>query len=510
MKALFTLALLALAFTAGAQTPPATRNAQPTSLSKVQPKTVPVKHDLNLRIRVKGYTTGDAILANYYGDKQYITDSAKIDANGNMVFRSTEKHVSGMYIVQFAEYKKYIEVILLEGEMNFSIETDTADLVGNMKITGSKENQQFLEHNLFLAKKMKVMEKLQADFKQATTAKDADKEKKLREEITALDTEVKTYKRNYYNQKYPNSFFAKVLQAMDEPDLLPYEQCPRKADGTIDSAYNNRNYRQHYWDGFDFSDGRLSHTPVFHNKMKFFLEKIISPAPDSIIVAANWLIEKCSNDSDLFKYALFYCTYTYEVSKIMGYDAIFVNLVENYHMKNRVWWLSKEQLTKVNDRARKLKFSLIGATAVNVVLPDSSGIPRQLQYANADYTIVIFWEPTCSHCKHDIPLLKTYYDSLRTAGISVEVYAINSEHDPAAWTKFIRDNKLTWINVMSKDPQLLANYKYYYDVYSTPTVYILDKQKKIFAKRLDVEGMRKFLNRRIDDDRKKAKSTTPK
>ncbi|MGL5891628.1 MAG: TlpA family protein disulfide reductase, partial [Bacteroidia bacterium] len=141
---------------------------------------------------------------------------------------------------------------------------------------------------------------------------------------------------------------------------------------------------------------------------------------------------------------------------------------------------------------------------------DTSGVVRQLQYVNADYTILMFWEPTCSHCKKEIPVIKAYYDSLRAQGVAIEVYAINSEHDPVAWKKYIRDNKLTWVNVMSADPQLLANYKFYYDVYSTPTVYLLDKQKKIFAKRLDAKGIEGFMNRRIEDDKKKAKASNPK
>ncbi|MCU0435416.1 MAG: DUF5106 domain-containing protein [Bacteroidia bacterium] len=531
MKQLLTLAWLGISALAMAQTPaqkpaqkPQTSATKPTAVqgSAAKPAqtatkpapaktTVPPAKQLNLKVHVKGASEGSAVLANYFGDKQYIQDSAKVDANGNMVFKSTEKHDAGIYILQFptAAGPKYFEVILLDGQMNFSLETDTADLVGKMKVTGSKENEVFQEHNLYLSKKSKEMEKLQVELKKATEAKDSTEEKKVREKITALDSEVKSYKREFYQKKYPDSFFSKVLRAMDEPDLLPYDKCPRLPNGNIDSAYNNRNYKQHYWDGFDFSDGRMLRTPVYHNKLKFYLEKITSPEPDSIIKAAHWIIAQ-TNDSDLFKYAVHYVTYNYEVSKVMGYDAIFVNMVQTYHMKNKVWWLNDTQKKKIIERAEKLKFTLIGATAVDIELPDSNGVLRRLHYVNADYTIVVFWEPTCGHCKHDLPVIKTYYDSLRAAGVSVEVYAINAEYDSLSWEKFIRDNKLTWINVMSADPQLVGKYKYFYDVYSTPTLYILDKQKKIFAKRLDAKGVEAFLNRRINDDRKKARQNTPK
>jgi hypothetical protein len=68
----------------------------------------------------------------------------------------------------------------------------------------------------------------------------------------------------------------------------------------------------------------------------------------------------------------------------------------------------------------------------------------------------------------------------------VEVYAVLTQPDEKAdWQKFIDDHGLyDWINVW--DPDMISNFHVLYDVHSTPTLYILDKNKKIIAKRLDV------------------------
>lgn len=460
------------------------------------------KQPLELKVHVKGLNGGQVLLANHYGDKQYIQDTAIADANGNILFRRDTAMPGGIYMVVLPN-KKWMEVIIAD-EQKFSMDTDTSDLVGHMKITGSKENQYFYEYLNYLNGKQKEMEPLQNAIKGAKARNKQDSVTMLQKRAAAVDSTVKQYKRDYYKKHHPETFMAKVLAAMDEPDNIPYDKSPRKPDGTIDSTYNYWNFRNHYWDGFDFTDDRLIRTPVYHNKMKFYLDKLIPQHPDSIAAAAIWLIEKARPSRELFKYTVYYVTYTYETSKVMGFDAIFVKIVDTYYKTGQVWWINEEQKTKIINRANQLSYTLLGKTAVNLLMQDTLGRVKPLHNVNAKYTIVIFWEPTCSHCKKEIPELKHYYDSLRTAGVSIEVYAIVSELDKKAWKDFIKANNLNWLNVTGKDAQELATAKYYYDVYSTPTLYLLDEKKAIFGKRLDIHGLKGFLNHRIEQDKKKS------
>lgn len=472
-------------------------------------KSKAIKPDvLHLKIHIKGMTGGECLLANHYGDKQFIQDTATIDANGWLEFRDTAAMPGGIYLIVLPS-KKYFELILTD-QQKFTAETDTIDMVKNMKITGNKENEYFYEYLNYLSVQQKKGEPIQSLIK-ITHSKDS--LATLYKQTAAIDSIVKNYKRAYYKTKHPETFMASVLAAMDEPDNIPYSQCPRKADGTIDSTCNYWNFRNHYWDGMNFSDDRMIRTPVYHGKMKFFLEKLTPAHPDSVMAAIDWLIEKARPSKELFKYTVYYTTSTYETSKIMGYDAIFVHIVDKYYKTNQAWWISEAQKKKIIDRSNQISYTLLGKTAVNIAFSDSTQKVRTLQSVNAKYTVVIFWEPTCSHCKKEIPVLKAYYDSLRAAGISFEVYAIVADSyfdgektDIKGWKKFVKENKLNWVNVAAKNAQELANSKYYYDVYSTPTVYLLDEKKTIIGKRLDAEGLKGFLNHRIEEDKKKVAS----
>jgi hypothetical protein len=47
------------------------------------------------------------------------------------------------------------------------------------------------------------------------------------------------------------------------------------------------------------------------------------------------------------------------------------------------------------------------------------------------------------------------------------------------------------------DPSNASFFRYYYDIFSTPTIYMLDKDKKIIAKRIGAETVEKILQENI-------------
>jgi hypothetical protein len=93
---------------------------------------------------------------------------------------------------------------------------------------------------------------------------------------------------------------------------------------------------------------------------------------------------------------------------------------------------------------------------------------------------------------------------VKTAGLSFEVFAVGIESDMDEWKNFIKKNNLKWINV--SDLYNNTKFRDFYDIYSTPVVYLLDEDKKIIAKRLDTEKVRDFINNLQKENKSKPKS----
>jgi thiol-disulfide isomerase/thioredoxin len=128
---------------------------------------------------------------------------------------------------------------------------------------------------------------------------------------------------------------------------------------------------------------------------------------------------------------------------------------------------------------------MIGKPAMDIRMLDTSGMKViPLSSVKAKYTIVIFWSPTCGHCQKEMP----QFDSLYKAALKkydVKMYAVEADNETEKWKTYINEHKLSdgWIHV--SDPQRTTKFRDFYDVYSTPTIYLLDEQKIIRGKRID-------------------------
>ena len=123
---------------------------------------------------------------------------------------------------------------------------------------------------------------------------------------------------------------------------------------------------------------------------------------------------------------------------------------------------------------------------------DTLGKEVSLYDVKAKYTVLIFWDHGCGHCKKEMPKLVELHKKLKEKG--VQVYAVETEDNPKEWKKFIRENEMQFTNVYQPDQYKRAVTKKIYDIYSTPVIYLLDENKIIKAKRIDAEQLSNLID----------------
>ncbi|GAB3340230.1 hypothetical protein GCM10027299_53480 [Larkinella ripae] len=425
--------------------------------------------------RIKGLANKTAYLASFYGQTQFTPrDTATADADGRLVFDGRSVLPGGLYMI-VVDAKPVLQLVI--GEQRFSVEADTANVIASMKVTGSRENELFYGYQQFMSKKYGEIGALQ---KQGGSAA----------QLATLKKEVEEYRKDFLTQN-ANTLTVKLFRAAEEPEI---PVAPKLANGRPDSNWVFNYYRNHYFDGFDFSDGRLEYTPFLQSKIDRYMKELTVQTVDSLIPAADYLVNKAKANKDILKYTIWYITNQYEEQKkILNTDGLFIHLAEKYWLTGVMPVSDTATLTSMRDRVKILKPLLAGKTLPNVSLQDTLGRWRPLHEVKADYTVAFFYDPECGHCRESAPSLKKFYDNHKAKG--VQIYAVAIGKTEVQWKKFIREFKLqNLLNVFG--PSAPVDYKKKYDVYSTPTVYVLDKDKKILARRLpveDLEGYFQFL-----------------
>ena len=438
------------------------------------------KDGYNINVKFNDAKDSLVYLCHYYGKNTTVfkDDSARLSSNGEAIFQSDKKIIGGIYMLLFADKSASMELILTNGD-NFSLEVSKANIYQTAKFKGVTENSDFYAYQLFLVEYGKGYQKIEADIASAKTKKDT---AVLRDKMKDKGKELTNYRASFITKK-PTSFLAKIFNAVEEPEIP--SELPTLADGKKDSSYPRLYYKQHYWDKFDLHDDRLIYSPLYERKLDDYMTKLVVPVPDSVIRECDTLLAATSGHEELFKYTLWYLTRWTETSKVMGLDEAFVYLVENYYMRGKATWIDSAQLSKYVKRAGDIAPNMIGKPAMDLRMLDTSAMKViPLSSVKAKYTVVIFWSPTCGHCQKEMP----QFDSLYKAALKkydVKMYAVEADNETEKWKTYINEHKLSdgWIHV--SDPQRTTKFRDFYDVYSTPTIYLLDEQKIIRGKRID-------------------------
>jgi len=437
----------------------------------------------NIDINIKGIKNEKVILGHHYNDKLYPDDSIIVDNYGRAILKGNKSLPQGMYFIMLPS-KKYLDFLLTDNQY-FSIETDVSDLFKNAKFSNSSENQAFIDYQRSMIEKQSIITELNNKLK---ATKNEYEKKSLLEQIEKLGKEVKEFNLKIIKENSSNFFgiFIKATQEIDVPDA------PRDVTGKItDSLFQYKFYKKHYFDNFNLSDARLLRTPIYENKILNYINKVIPQIPDSIIKEVDMLINKSRTSPELFKYMLITLFNYYAKSNLMGFDKVYYHIGKNYYL-TEASWTTKEFYEKLNDKLLKTETCLIGLNAQELSGNDINGNHVSLYSIKADYTILYFWhsKPGTEQNNYNVDFSRKMNDFAKKHS-NYKVIAISIEEDENKWRQYVSDNNLNqWINLHSNNVE--NDFKKLYDI-SGLCVYVLDRNKTIIGKRINVDQMESII-----------------
>ena len=444
------------------------------------------KNGYEINVTIMDLQDSTVFLAYHLGDKQYIKDTVKLDRSGNGIFRGQQTLPQGIYMIVLPG-RKYFEILISDNQ-RFSLNCTFSDYFNTLKFTGSKENSAFVEYQknwvTMQQTAIAISKRIQNNKQNNDSLKILGSVQKLQEENMKayLKSVVKANEGNFLGT------LVKGLLPIDIPKFtipIGYKN-PDSIRWVLNYNYN----KDHFFDNIDLNDERLIRTPLLYSRLDSFFTNVLIQSPDTINKEIDKLINKCSSNYKMFQFVSVYLFNHFRESEIMGHDAVMVKIADDIYLSGKADWVTREFKDDLRKQIDLIRPNLIGKKAENMVMDSYKGIFVSLYDVEKDFTVLYFWEPNCGHCQEATPKLKAYYD--KPKDYSLEVFAVCTTADKEKWTKYIEDNKITWIN--GWDPKRISHFDFYYNVQSTPTIYVLDKNKKIIAKKLAVEEIGPFID----------------
>lgn len=451
-----------------------------------------------IKVTFKPFKNQYIYLGHYFGKSYPVIDSAMLNNKSEAVIKGPKKLQGGIYLIGYPNRAGFFE-FLVDKQQQFSIIADTATLQSGIQYVNSPDNVLFNNYQLQLRTKGKEAAVFQQQLKVATNKVDSTR---LISELVKLDKNISDY-RGELIKKNPDNLLSVFLNAMKEPKLIGRMKEPKTKTDSVD-AYAF--FKAHYWDGVNFWDGRLAYTTFFEEKMDKYYTDLVEMNPDSVIYELDRMLGPASINEEMTRFLLVKFVNRYLVQKYMWEDAIFVHLFEKYFAQKEYSWLSEKGRKVISDRAYSLMSNIMGTPAVDIELPDISGKIKRLYNETAIYTIVAFWDATCGHCKETLPKLDSFYRA-KWKALGLKIFAVSKETDGSKkdWLDFITEKQLTdWVHVyyskVDDNARIDANtpgYSQLYDVQTFPTLYLLDKDKRIIAKKLTYKQIDEVLEFKI-------------
>ena len=432
-----------------------------------------------IRIDIAEYDQDSLIVGYYFGSQTLVRDTLAKEDNGTFLLSGEEALESGVYLLLMRPGNQIVQFLVDDKDQHFNISFEANDLV-NINFEGSEENELFNGYLEYLRESRANREPLVEKKKEEGLTEQMIQA--IDDQIAALDSEVDAKQLSIIND-YPNTVTSLMIKA-NRPIRLP------EFEGTDEEIHNMKYefYREHYFDNIEMANPISVRTPFFHERIDYYTKKLTYQNPDSINRTLDYILDAVKPAPKTYQYYLSQFINDYAQSNIVGQDAVYVYLAENYYGQGRAPWVEEENAKKIVEDALKLKPTLIGATAPQFEAYNRAGELIGLEDVDADYRVLFFWKPDCNHCTKAIPVVKEFYKNYKDKGVEIIAICTRLGKDyQRCWDGIKELNIGEFINLGDQYQRSQVLKKY--NATQTPRFFIIDREDKIVMKGIGAEQL---------------------
>jgi peroxiredoxin len=417
---------------------------------------------------------GEAFIYQLEGENVTKIDSV-ISPRGIYKFSLDGKH-NGFYRLQL-DSRHWIDFI--NDGKDVELETNFKNISESLSVVKSESNKlylQFIKLNKAYKTKTELLNIILTHY-----PKDDNYYKTSKSKLLEVQSQYQKFV-NATSQKDKKSFIARYIKSAQ----LPIVDISLSSQGQIDFL------KTHALDNVDFNDIEMIYSNLYTNKsieyLTYFRNQQL-PKPlleQEFMKAVDSILNRAKVNELVYKHT---AEYLIDGFTKFGFDGIINYIVDNYVIKDDLC-LDAEIESTIQKRIDQAKNFKVGSKVPNIILPNIDGDTIDLYRIESEKVLILFYASWCPHCKKNMAELVELYNNQKEK--KIEILAISIDEKREEWGKVVKDFNMNWLNVSDlKGWSGKASEEYF--IYATPTMFLVDKEKRVESKPLSIEDVRKVF-----------------
>lgn len=250
-------------------------------------------------------------------------------------------------------------------------------------------------------------------------------------------------------------------------------------------------YVQHYWDGYSLADTVYLHSGDTEQLYADFIDALQHAAPEEYPSALRTMMTHMEADSTAYAH---FCRlsekYLYDANSPMRNEDYYIPVLEQMLQSPRLTELDK---LRPADRLKQARKNRPGMVAADFTYVTPKGETHRLSQLQADYILLFFYDPDCSNCSESEHILASipFFLDMQNSG-KLRVLAVYADENKDEWLQKSSAMPAGWIVGWNRQGDIRG--KQLYEIRATPTLYLLDRQKKVILKDASLERVVQYLS----------------
>lgn len=250
---------------------------------------------------------------------------------------------------------------------------------------------------------------------------------------------------------------------------------------------------KHFWENYDFTDTVAISKPEYAEQILVNYLSMLTAADE--VTARNCLGQLAEDmRKDSVVYAWFdekLEHYLYDPNSPMRNEEYYIAVLEGMLNSGKYQLVEK---IRPEFRMHMLLKNRKGNRAENFSFMLKGGKKASLYDLKSTFTLLLLYDPECENCRHAIDEmvhssviqdLTTITHTVREAPMKVLTVCV--EHDTDSWQQHLSMLPEHWLNGFDEKHQIRD--KELYDLRSFPSLYLLDRDKRVILKDVDVQDV---------------------